>query len=498
MNKAVSVIAGIVIVVGAVASAGAWYTGTQVEGVIRESVAQANQQLQERMVGDNGPASVEVTSLERHWFSSDVHYKLVLGGRTFAHNGQPLELDFVDHLEHGPLPLSRVKQLNLLPVMVASQFELVRTPTTEQWFAATHDASPLQGRSSISYARNAQIDLNFLPVALEAAEGPLRFSGATLHITASGDGQKLESSVNMDELQVTVATQKGPMTLSLKGLSGNSGGTKGRSGFFLGHTDARVALLNVQTPGNPAMQLHDFNGTSLTQEVEGNLAGQMTYDVGSLSFDGKPVGSLHLSGKLSNFDIAASQALAEFYRTKVAPQAMAANTARAAGKPYDLNLAPADQLQFKALMTTLLAGKPHVELEKLAFKTSHSESQVNLALDLANPGTFDQPQAELYKKMIADLKAQVLLSKPMVADLVTLQAQAQGLTDPAALAKQAQGTVDTLAGVAQVFELGKIEGDDIVSRLHYADGMVDFNGQKMTPEQFATWMVTKVQQVAPR
>lgn len=37
-------------------------------------------------------------------------------------------------------------------------------------------------------------------------------------------------------------------------------------------------------------------------------------------------------------------------------------------------------------------------------------------------------------------------------------------------------------------QMARVEGDDIVATLKYADHMVDFNGQKMTPEQFAMLM----------
>lgn len=497
MNKAVSVIAGVVVVVGAVATAGAWYTGTRVEEVIRAGVAEANVQLQERMAGDNGSASLEVTSVERHFFSSEVHYKLLLGGEHFTQQGQPLQLEFVDHLEHGPLPLSRLKHLNLVPVMVASHFELLRTPSTEKWFAATHDAAPLQGQAVVSYERNAKVDVNFLPLSLDGSNGALHFSGADLHVSASGDGQRLDTTGSMDELQFTLPTEKGMMNLLFKGLTLSSGGTKGRSGFYLGHTDGKLASFSGQVQGGPPIEFKDFTSSSLLQEVEGNLAGEINYDVAAISVAGKPIGSSHLSGKLSNFDIAATQALVELYRSKVLPQTQAMNAARAAGQDYDLHLSPADQARLNANLTTLLAGKPHVELDKWSLKTARGESQISLGLDLANPGTFDQAPADLYKKMVSDFKAEVLLNKPMVADLVMLQAQAQGLTDPAALARQGQGTADGLAGMAQVFGLAKIEGENIVSRLHFADGMVDFNGQKMTPEQFAALMMAKAGQLSP-
>jgi len=32
--------------------------------------------------------------------------------------------------------------------------------------------------------------------------------------------------------------------------------------------------------------------------------------------------------------------------------------------------------------------------------------------------------------------------------------------------------------------MATVKGDDVVSNLHYADGMVDFNGKKMTVEEF--------------
>ncbi|WP_213877608.1 YdgA family protein [Pseudomonas sp. dw_358] len=497
MSKAVKVIAGIVIVVGAVASGGAWYTGTRVEGVIRDAVEQANHELAQRMVGDNGPAHLDVVSVDRHVFSSDIRYKLVLEGAHFRVDGKPLELDFADHLEHGPLPWSRVRALDLVPVMVASHFDLVRTPTTEKWFAATHDAAPLQGRAVVGYDRNTVLDIKLLPFAVDDAGHPMHFSGATAQVKYGDDGKRLDTTGSLDALQLTLPTRGGPMNLQVNGFTFSSGGTKGRSGFYLGHTDGKVALLSGQVQGQPAIQFKDFTSASLLQEVDGNLAGQVNYDVGMINVGGKEVGSSHMAGKFSNFDITASQALVDFYQTKVLPQAAAAQAARAGGQPYDLHLTDADQLQLSNELTALLAGKPHVELENLSLKTTHGESQASLMLDLTNPGTFDQPADDLYKKMVAEFKAQVLLSKPMIGDLVTLQAQSQGMTDPAALAKQAQGTADGVAGMAQVFGLAKVEGDNIVSRLHYVDGMVDFNGQKMTPEQFAAVMMAKVGQLAP-
>ena len=46
--------------------------------------------------------------------------------------------------------------------------------------------------------------------------------------------------------------------------------------------------------------------------------------------------------------------------------------------------------------------------------------------------------------------------------------------------------------LAARFELGKLEGDNIVASLNYANGQVDFNGQVMPVEQFAGMLAITV------
>jgi uncharacterized protein YdgA (DUF945 family) len=43
-----------------------------------------------------------------------------------------------------------------------------------------------------------------------------------------------------------------------------------------------------------------------------------------------------------------------------------------------------------------------------------------------------------------------------------------------------------------MLQVGKVEGDNIVSNLHYANDVVDFNGVKMSAQQFAAAMMGKV------
>ncbi len=118
MNKSASILLGIVVAGGAVSAGGAWYTGTKLEGVLTNAIADSNKQMQTALAGSNSTATLELVSMDRGTFSSTAHYRLKGEGEIFG--GEPVELLFVDQIEHGPLPFSRLITLKWLPVMATS------------------------------------------------------------------------------------------------------------------------------------------------------------------------------------------------------------------------------------------------------------------------------------------------------------------------------------------------------------------------------------------
>jgi uncharacterized protein YdgA (DUF945 family) len=80
----------------------------------------------------------------------------------------------------------------------------------------------------------------------------------------------------------------------------------------------------------------------------------------------------------------------------------------------------------------------------------------------------------------------------MIKDVASLQASLNGLTDPNAIAEQAQGASDMVSGMAVMTQLAKVEGENVVSNLHYANDIVDFNGQKMTVQQFFSMVTSRL------
>ncbi len=153
---------------------------------------------------------------------------------------------------------------------------------------------------------------------------------------------------------------------------------------------------------------------------------------------------------------------------------------------YPLSLVEAEeQAKVQGDLQKLLVAKPQVAVEKLAFKTANGESRFNLAMDFASPSSFDLPPDQLGKQLLTQLKAKLSVSKPMVADLATLQALLEGETDAQAIAQQSSQAGEMVGMMALQSGMATVQGSDVVSSLQYADGMVDFNGKKMTVEEFA-------------
>ncbi|TPG66328.1 YdgA family protein [Pseudomonas arsenicoxydans] len=494
MNKSAGVLLGIVVAIGAISAGGAWYTGTKIEGVLNTSIADANKELKAALVGSNGTASLELVSLERHVFSSTAHYRLKGEGEMFGES--PVELLFVDHIEHGPLPFSRLVSLKWLPVMATSHYELERTPLTEKWFAAAKDKSPLTGVVNIGYdnATNGTLELLPLDVALDEKSN-LKFSGLNLEVAASAQAQKVKANGYMDSLTLTtVAEDQTPVKVELNGLTMASNLVKSTYGYYTGENTLELTdSKSTFGPKQSVLGLKKFEMKNQTEESGTSASGRADYKVGEVSVNGKAVGSAQMAMSLKNLDIPATMSLMQVYQTKLQPYEKAAAEAAAAGQPSpELVLTPAEEAQVKTGLEKLLAAGPQVALENLSFNTTNGESRANLVLDLTKPPTMDLPPDQLTQQLIALLDINVQVSKPMLVDVFTVQSQLDGQTDAKLIADQATATADMFGSMAVGTQFAKLDGNNIVSKFHYANNQVEFNGQKMTVEEFVGFVMSKI------
>lgn len=493
MNKSAGVLLGIVVAIGAISAGGAWFTGTRIEGVLNTSLVDANKQLQAALVGYKGTASLELVSLERHMFSSTAHYRLKGEGEMFGE--APVELLFVDHIEHGPLPFSRLMSLKWLPVMATSHYELEKTPLTEKWFAAAQDASPLKGVVNIGYDNSTNGTLELLPLEMALDDkSSMKFSGLKMDVAASAQAQKVKADGYMDSLKLTtVSEDQAPVLVELNGLTLASNLTKSTYGYYIG--DNTIELSNSKTTYGAKQSVLGFKSFEMknhTEESGTSASGRADYKIGEVSLNGQVVGSAQMAMSLKNLDIPSTVVLMQIYQTKLQPYEQAAAEAAEAGQPVpELNLTEAEEAQLKTNLEQLLAAGPQVALENLSFKTTNGESRANLVLDLTKPQSIDLPADQLVKQLVALLDFNLKVSKPMLVDVLTVQSQLDGQTDAKLIADQATATADMFSSMAVGSQLAKLDGNNIVTKLHYANNQVDFNGQKMTLEEFVGFVMSK-------
>lgn len=489
MSKALSTVAGVVVIGAAAITGVAWYTGTQVEPQLRQQVTEANRQLKASLAGQAVTAQVEMTGFERHVFTSTAQYVATVQGPTF-NGGAPLRVEALGTIEHGPFPWSRVKGLNLMPVLAVADYQVQSQPELSQWWGMAAGQAPLRLRAAVGYDRSVNATFAVLPAFWQASQGSVKFSGLEGNVEGTLDGHTLEMNARIGTLDLTNGGLERPGTLQLKDLSLHTGGIKGESGFYLGTNEAQVAYLRFISPDGPTLALSKLGFVGSLEELQGKLKGAMDYRVEQATIGNQPIGSLQMRWLFDQLDITATRELAAFYQNVITPQAQAAAQSNT---PFEPRLTPEQEAQWQASLQRLLAGHPRLELAPLGLKTPNGESHLNLAVDFTQPANPNLPPEQQLQQLITRLDAKLLLAKGTVRDLATLQGQMQGATDPNTLAKYADSTANMIATLATFQGLAKVEGESILSALHYENGMVDFNGQKMTGEAFAAFVMSALQ-----
>ena len=491
MNKPLGVLVGIVVVAGALNTAGAWYTGGKIESVLQTSIQQANQELASQLKGTATQGSIELVSVERHLYSSTAHYRLNIQDQASGPDAPPVELLFVDNIEHGPLPWSRIKTFKWLPVMAVSNYALEKNQFTEKWFAATKDQAPLKGQVTLGYDRSVDGHMELL--AFEASmddKSSISFSGLTMEAQTDAEAKNIKAKGYMDHLKIHAASlDKPPAVIELNGLTLASDLNKSTYGFYLGQ-NVLVLSEGQLTFGvrQSVLGVKNFEYTGSASANGSLLSGRLTYNVGDITLDGKPVGSAQMVMTASSLDIPAMQSLLQTYQSKFQPQVD--------GTLPQAPLTAEEQARMQVDVEKLLAARPQLALEKLTLKTANGESQFNAAMSLAQPVSFELAPIEVTKQMVTALDAKLQLSKPMIADLSAVQAQLVGQTDPQAIAKMASANSEMAGVMAVQTGLAKVDGNNILATLKYAAGEVDLNGQKMSLEDFINAMTTRFGGVA--
>lgn len=501
MKKSVGILSGLAIAIAVATTVGAWYTGNQLPAELDNALARSNVELKKALVSTGGSMSIERVSLEQHFFSSTAQYRLKARDINLG-DGEVVNFDVgvTDQIEHGPFPWSRVKALKLMPVLAVSNSTLQKDDALAPWFAAAGEQAPVSAQTSLGYDGNVVSQVQLAPVKLDEADGnSLDFSGMQLQVSGGKEGKASKFHGTADRFVLKlVRDDQPPATFELKGLTvaGNLAATA-HDTIYVGNVD--LALAETKVTLGPKQQVLLVKGIeqNARQTLDGpdTVGGRVEYKVGDITWDGRAVGKAQLAVSVTSVNAPALQALSKWYQAHL-PEFEAAS---AAGQPVpQIQMDDAEKTRFQGDLQKLLAAKPRVAVENLSFKTANGESHFNLSMGFAAPATFDLPPDQLSKQLVTEVKSKLSLSKPMIGDLATLQALLDGQSDAQAIAMQSSQAGEMVGMMALQSGMATVQGNDVVSSLHYADGMVDFNGKKMTVEEFAMLMAAHLAALSPQ
>ena len=455
-------LAGLALVAVGIGVGGAWYTGGRLETELRQAASQAQAALQAERPEYH--PQIQLVEFHRGLFSSTALFSLSLQ----PEDRPPVEvLQVTDEIQHGPFPLTRLKSLQLAPVMAINHLTLVRTPVVDALFSLAKGAEPVRLDATLGYDRAVDGQLTLAPLHLDQPQGAVAFSGMTARFLTDLEARQLRLDGSVGQFSFNVHAPDGWTKLELQGLSLTGDNRRNADGFWLGPGELRLAGLVLTLPGQPEVQLQDLQIKGDTQQQGQQLAGTLNASLGRLAVSGQTLGKATLSAHYANLD---SPALAQL---NTLLQHLQLDT--------DEGLDPTTQATLQQYLSDVLAARPQLVVDDLSFDTASGSNHLRLDLTLDKPATYDLPPEQLGAQVLSRLDARLAVARSSLVDGILFQAGAQ--REQPALQQQAQATAEALANIGLNSGLLKAEGKDLVATLAYATGRLTLNGQEVPPEQ---------------
>ncbi|MNV22852.1 hypothetical protein D3C71_1138450 [compost metagenome] len=475
MKKSVAITLGVVIV-GAGSWIGAtWYTGKRIEESSQRHLAEANEKLA-KLTPLFG-LRIDQIKYERSLFSTQARYGLSLVKNDKTLDDMPagmIEFDAV--IEHGPFPKTALSRGSFAPKLAFVHAEIAKTDNLKEVFALTKDVSPLISDAMVSYSGTTSSTSRIAPVATALQGNSIDFSGMVITGTFDRSLEAVTAHGVMDKLAIDGSKSNDPVVMAITGMTMDVNSRMGKFGVSMGDSDLKIKRIDVTRKGDDIkLSLDNFGYGVKLAEDDKNINVQAAYQTGDITVNDVALGNGQAVIKLAKLDGQAVKQLSDTYN-QLLRQIMA--------QTEDEGLKDEQIQTMLDAGGKLLAGNPSFSIDPISWKTPKGESKLNFTLDLANPADIKNltPQ-EIAVQAIKRIDATLIISKPMVQDLAAQYAiKKEGLT-PEKAAEEADESVRQMAGMAEMLNVGKNDGDNIVGKFTFADGMGNLNGKEIPADE---------------
>ncbi len=461
--------------------AATFYTSTQVESTARDAVDQANLKLREMGVGAGADVSLTLLSFERGLLSSTARYQIDIDVADDEGNTEHYALLLNDRLEHGPFPVSRLSRGQLMPVAAQSHFELERTPLTQKLFDAASGEVPLVGEVTIGYDGGQAGDLRTAALNIEDEDGSVRIASANLNFEANRDGSDVRMDGELAEIDIDLQRSDSgqPVQVSLRGIGLSADKQDYDDGFGFGPSAITLQRMEIKAGDEPAVVIQQASVEEALSRGSRGLDQTIGYRIGEVSAKGQTFRNLALVFSLRNLEESSLKALVASYKDILEQSATPQESFA--------GMTSAQQQELQARALQLLEHKPTLALDEFGFETAHGAARLSVVLDLQSPSAEAFTPDAMITSMLASLKADAGVDRNLVRDIAGLVVRnnaRDGQLDQAALQQETEAATELFSGMALNTGWSRLEGERLVSSLHYANDKVTFNGREMSVPEF--------------
>lgn len=496
MKKTIAVVGGVIVVVAGGWVGSTWYTGQRIEEANGAQLEKANALLAQKfprlgvkliaekyergvfstqaryvLTSNIGQSTIEASRL------SDVGSSIAAAEKTPAPDDQ-LRLPFDVLIEHGPFPKSALSGASFGPKMAVVHAQIGQNDLLKKVFALTKGLSPLSSNAIVSYNGDTTYDWAVPPVQYSKDSRSINFSGALGTGSFVRDTQAMTASMRIDAIKLQGGEAEGKSSVEIQGINASGDSRQGKFGVGIGQGQMKADRLVIASNDlGMTGTLTNAGYRVKFDETDTVLNTEAAYEIGNIMFNKLDMGSAQAVFKIGNLDGNAVRALTEQYQ-KFSSSLVLGSDDETADKAMN---------GMTALMGTaqqLMSGNPVVSLDPLVWKTDKGEQRASVSVQFGTVPMTEDTARQAAVKSVKRVDATLTLSKSMAMDQITKFLIDQEKATPAEAKETAEEQIGQALMLAQMMNLGKVQGDNLVSTLHYADGIVDLNGTKTPVDEF--------------
>lgn len=466
MNKGVVIGLGAVAVVGVVYAGVSVWAGQQVKRHYEtQSATLARQVPFLKPVEERHEAGVLSSTHTMTWRLGCVPQPQADGT---VKRGEPLQVSWVDRIQHGPLPGFR----NWGAAAIDSQ--LVLAGQTQQAFAKVfgEGKQPLSARTLVGFDGRYVSTLSSPAANIEGtAESPqMSWSGVQAKLHGDTSGRSAHYELSLPGLEITDAKQGVQLKLSGLSMHGEASGDGTSLLLMAGRSEGTLASMemSVQPPDGAAsepfrMSLGPFKFDGKTT-VDKDLLSSTSTLTGSGQVGATKLDKIEMTASMKRLHVPSYFALIS--------AVMDGNMSCEADKP-----GPDPQAVMEALqkgMAKLLPHNPEYALDKLAVEIGGKRGELSYAVAVAGVTEADlQLPAPMLLMSKGELKADVKLPVSWIEQLLlALPAKAQAV---APQPEMVNAMLDQFSAQGLVVR----DGEFVSSSMRFKNGQAELNGKPL-------------------